>query len=493
MLWAGVVRISHLGGRVAGADNMHADRDQVEAIKRYAARHSAQVEFMAPELGVSGGRPIAERPSLRAAIEGVEAGRYSAIVVAYLSRLTRSRSGLEIWTRVEAAGGHVHCAVEGIDTSTPNGRFVRDIHLANAVREREEHADRFEGLREGATAAGVWQRRQTPLGYTRDPETRRLVIDEEAQMVRKAFADRIGGTPLSAIARDLQMTTSGARALLRNRVYVGELRVGKHVNPAAHPAIVDPEVFDEAQAARVTRPLRIAKHPALLAGLARCAGCSHAMARSQWKVHVYACSANHSAGRCPAPAAITLRLLDEHVTAIALREFSRLRVTAPHHDAPLLTARGALKTAEAEMAAFLRGVVAAGLEPEQFAAAARERGEAVDAARAAVQAIRLQQVPDSIDGDPVAAWEMMNDTHRNRLLGRLIEAVLVARAGGRGVVVPLDSRVRVIRRGSGLIDTKRYRGAARPIVSTILPDLDDPVVFGPDLPQDRLHLARDIE
>jgi len=151
--WAGIVRVSHVGTR--GGDSLHADEEQVHEIERYASAHHARVEFMPPELSVSGGKPIDERPSLRAAIEGVERGDYTGVVVAYLSRLSRSRSGLEIWERVERAGGRVHCAHENLDTSTPNGRFIRDIHLANAVREREEHA-RSEERRVGKECRSRW-------------------------------------------------------------------------------------------------------------------------------------------------------------------------------------------------------------------------------------------------------------------------------------------------------------------------------------------------
>lgn len=485
--WAGVVRISHMGGRVAGADNVHADRDQLDAMTQHAASHGARLHVLAPELDVSGGLPLEQRPSLLAAIEGVERGQYDAIVVAYLSRLGRNvREQLRAWDRVEAAGGRIIVVREGIDTSTPTGRLQRTIMLGIAEHEREQHAERFENLREWATMAGVWQRRQTPLGYTRDPTTRKLAPDADAGRVRRAFADRIAGKPMGQIARELGMTTSGGRSLLANRVYLGELRVGRHVNVAAHPPIVDAEMFDGAQRARVTRPTRVAEHPALLSGLVRCAGCGHMMSSSEQKVRVYGCSVNHSAGRCPAPAAITARLLDEYVERVVLVRLEQIRLDAPRDDGPLRAARAVLRAAEGELGAFLRGVTAAGLEPGQFAAAALERRESVDAARAGVADALASRLPAAVDGDPVAAWEGMDGTHRNRLLCRLVEVVLVARAGGRGHVVPLESRVRVIRYGAGVVDTKRYRGRARPLVTVGLPDAGDPRVLRVDLAHDEL-------
>ena len=99
---------------------------------------------------------------------------------------------------------------------------------------REQHGERFEERRAAATAAGIWQRRQTPRGY-RKGKDRRLAPDRQAGQVRRAFADYLAGTTISKLASRLHMSTSGVRQLLRNRVYLGELRVGEHVKTDAHP------------------------------------------------------------------------------------------------------------------------------------------------------------------------------------------------------------------------------------------------------------------
>src|SRR3954452_2984409 len=333
--WAGIVRVSHVGTR--GGDSLHADQEQVQEIERYAAAHGAEVEFMAPEMSVSGGKPIDERPSLRAAIEGVERGDYTGVVVAYLSRLSRSRSGLAIWERVERAGGRVHCAHENLDTSTPNGRFIRDIHLANAVREREEHADRHAKRRRETVAAGIWRQHQTPRGYRfQGPadedgrcrgKARRLLPGTDAEEVARIFRDRQAGASISSLARRLGMTTSGVRALLRNRVYLGELRDGAYVNADAQPPIVDAATFAAVQS-DASRPSRSFDGPALLAGLVRCSGCGHVMSRATAARVVYNCPVLHSGARCPAPASVTAALLDAHVERIALAELERLSVSA---------------------------------------------------------------------------------------------------------------------------------------------------------------------
>jgi hypothetical protein len=132
----------------------------------------------------------------------------------------------------------VHCAAEQLDTSTPNGRFIRDIHLANAVREREEHVDRFE-------SGAAWRPRPGCGSAARHrpatTATRRHVGSSQAPTPTGSDGPSGTGRPACRCRgspTDLGMTTSGVRQLLRNRVYLGELRVGSYVNATAHEPLV---------------------------------------------------------------------------------------------------------------------------------------------------------------------------------------------------------------------------------------------------------------
>lgn len=467
-----------MGERKAGAANVHADREQVEEVTAEAKRLGAPLRILPAELDVSGGLPLEQRPSLREAVDGVENGRYAGIIVAYLSRLGRSvREQLAVWDRVEAAGGRIIVVREGIDTSTPSGRLQRTILLGVAEMELDQHTERFENLRQWATAAGIWQRRQTPRGYRRDPETRRLVRDSQADQIRQAFHRRAAGESISGLARDLGMTQSGVRALLRNRVYLGELKVGQHINPSAHPPIVTEDEYAAAQAARPPRPARSSGPVALLAGIIRCQSCGHVMSRSTGGrgKYTYACHRQHSAGPCPRPAAITLDTLDRHVIEITLAELAKLSARAVRSDRELDEARRAARDAERELAAYLEGVQAAGLKPGEWAAGARSRSEALQAARARHAALAGHQAV-SVDGDPVKAWERMDPVQRNRLLRSLVECV-IASPVGRGRRVPVEERVRVLAHGAGLVASYGGGGTAMPVGELPFPDLDDPVVL----------------
>lgn len=470
--WAGIIRISHLGDRQVGSDKLRSDKTQEKAI-RSAVPPGHALDLLPPEYDISGGLPLNKRPSLLAGVLGVERGTYCGIIVAYQSRLFRHTTEEEaVFSRVEAAGGEIIMALDPVDNRTVDGRMVRRIKSAMNVAERERHTQAFEDAAREATERGIWQRRQTPTGYAKDPDTRKLIIDPApARKVRRAFTDRLSGKPVSTIAQDLGMTPSGVRALLRNRVYLGELRVRSYVNTTAHPAIIEPDLFDAVQHARVTRPPKASPHPALLAGIARCAGCGHVIARTGVS---YSCSKTHSVGVCPAPAAITARILNEHVERIALHHLASIRHRSIHDTSGLKPARERVADAQRELDAYLEAVDAAGLSVTTYAAGARKRQDALEQAQRDLGLILAAQA-SQIVGDPVQAWDSLNDSERNHVLSGLLEAVMVRKVG-RGRNVPVEERVRVVRHGTGVFASYRGAGRGMPHVA-FFPDLNDPCVL----------------
>lgn len=471
-LYAGIVRVSHMGDRKAGSDSFHADEDQIREVERYAKMLGSDVEYMPPELDVSGGLPIEERPSLKAAIEGVENGRYAGIISAYLSRLTRSRSGIEIWDRVEAVGGHVHCARENLDTSTPNGRYIRDIHLANAVREREEHVERFDTRRSLATAVGIWQTRVVPKGYVKGPD-RKLIPGPDAPLVVEAFKIKAAGAGMVEIAALVGMTVAGATRMLRNRVYLGEVKSGRYSNPDAHPPLVSEELFAGAQtaAARPSRGVAF-DSPALLAGLVRCSGCGHIMSRRAARSPFYGCHRYHSVTVCPAAASIAVSLLDAYVDRIARQVWNEMEANAQRSGTADAEREAAKRSAD-ELAAYLAATSA--FDDPEFQEGARIRKEAKDRDEAALEAklATLTTFPSGVSYDDLTISE------RNRWMRSWMSAVVVERSGGRGVIRPVEERVRVLGPGAADMIPARVSGKPMGLCPIPLPDADSEVVIRP--------------
>jgi hypothetical protein len=243
-----------------------------------------------------------------------------------------------------------------------------------------------------------------------------------------------------------------------------------------YPPLVDLEHFTAAQRP-VPRPGRRGdRAPALLAGLVRCAGCGHSMSRGSAKVMSYGCPRQHSGVDCPAPAAVTLALLDQYVERLALAELSRLSVTATEGDGVEI-ARARMEAAERELSTYVEAVSAASIGAAAFAAGARARSDQLDAARAELQAELTRQPGVPVRGTGADAWQQLDAQERNSLLRSLIHVVIVARAGGRGRVVPLETRVRVVKSGADLPLPKKRGGAPLGIVPLPLLDSDDPRVL----------------
>lgn len=443
---AGYIRVSHVGGRKV----LRSPDDQRQEIERWAASRGHSVEVLEPELDAKGSD--AARPIFRQAIEGVKSGTYSGVVVAYLSRAGRDlRLMLDLWDEVESAGGVVYSARENIDGSTPAGRLHRNLLASINQHELEERREGFAHARRAAVELGIWQRRQTPRGYDRDPETRGLVPNDQADSVAAAARDVLAGASLVKVATELGITPSGLRYLLRNRVYIGELRVGEHVNAQAHEPILDRETFAALQALLGQRTRKPRKGPpALLSGIVRCASCGHVMTRGTSKGvgYSYICPRHHSGVRCPAPVAIAAARLEPYVEAIALREIEQIQLRASAGDA-VNAAQAAVEAARAELGAYLAAVDAAGIGAGDAADGMRLRRERVDEATAALEReqARAPQIPKIIGGRE--AWEALNGHERNQLLRSLLSAVIVRRSG-RGRTVAVSERCRVLRYGADL-------------------------------------------
>lgn len=481
---AGYLRVSHVGAR--GGDRFHSPANQAAEIEAWARSHGRRIEMLPPELDAKGSD--SERPIFRRAVEGVKAGEYSGVVVAYLSRAGRDlRLMLDLWDEVEAAGGAVYSAREDIDASTASGRLHRNLLASIAQHELEERRDGFDRARRSAVARGIWQRRQTPRGYRRDETTRRLAPDSNADSVRTAARDFLAGEPILALSKRLGMTPSGVRALLRNRVYLGELRVGEHLKEAAHEPLLDRETFEavQTQLDSKVRPARNGRAPALLAGLVRCASCGHVMTRGRSGADpVYTCPTHHSGEPCPAPASIACSRLDAYVEPIALAELARLKVTATAGDGIARTQQ-VLADAERELAAYLEAVDVAGIGPADAARGMSIRRERVDRAREQLRAqiARTPALPRIRGGAEI--WPDLDAYERNELLRSLLTAIVV-RPVGRGRKVPVGDRARVLRYGAAIRLPGRGAGDAAGIVAIPWPEADDVGVLGVPAGEDAL-------
>ena len=152
--------------------------------------------------GVSGSKDV-RLPELERAIKAVVDREVEALVVPALDRLSRRgmRHVGEVLDAVEAAGGRIVFAKEGLDTGQQASRAIIAFLAEQARAEAQAISWRIEQWHEGRRLKGKWAAKR-PYGY--------LIVDaklvphpQEAPTVRRVVAEFLTGKSPRNIARDL--------------------------------------------------------------------------------------------------------------------------------------------------------------------------------------------------------------------------------------------------------------------------------------------------
>jgi site-specific DNA recombinase len=217
--------------------------------------------------GYSGG--TMERPALQRLLEDVEANKVNVIVVYKVDRLTRSLSDFaKIVEALDARGVSFVSVTQQFNTTSSMGRLTLNILLSFAQFEREVTGERIRDKIAASKKRGMWMGGLVPLGY--DLEGRKLVPNpQESDLVCKIFSLYLEVGCVSKLAGRLDrdkirskvwVTRTGARlggvafargalyALLRNRLYIGEIRHRDQCYPGEHKGIVPRDLWDKVQA-----------------------------------------------------------------------------------------------------------------------------------------------------------------------------------------------------------------------------------------------------
>ena len=213
--------------------------------------------------GISGG--TLERPALRRLLADIEAGRIDLIVVYKIDRLTRSLMDFsKLVERFDKSNCSFVSVTQAFNTSTSMGRLTLNVLLSFAQFEREVTAERIRDKIAASKKKGMWMGGIPPIGYTRHEKT--LVMDPEgAKVVRRIFATYLDVECLNRLKREIDKlghmtrpSRPGAEArpysrghlyaMLRNPIYVGDVRHKDQRYPGRHDAIIDRDIWDQAQA-----------------------------------------------------------------------------------------------------------------------------------------------------------------------------------------------------------------------------------------------------
>jgi site-specific DNA recombinase len=241
--------------------------------------------------GISGG--TLERPGLKRLMADIERGRIDVVITYKVDRLVRSLSDffrlIEVFERHKVAFISV---TQQFNTTSAVGRLTLNMLLSFAQFEREVTGERIRDKIAASKKKGMWMGGMPPLGY--DVKDHHLIVNpKEAALVRRIFKGFVElGSP-TLLVKQLEAEGATSKAwttqegqfhpgrtinktaiykLIRNRIFLGEMRHRDTWYPGEHKPIINQELWDKAQAIIAVDPKRRgnatrAKVPFLLKGL----------------------------------------------------------------------------------------------------------------------------------------------------------------------------------------------------------------------------------
>ena len=339
------IRKTALYCRLSQDDGIEGDSNSIQNQKSILRKFAEDHHFPSPcfyvDDGFSGGN--FQRPAFQQMISDMENGEIGIIVTKDLSRLGRNQlhTGLYIEERFPMFGVRYIAINDNVDTDSSesndlmpfknlfNEWFIRDTSrkIRAVLKAKAERGERL-GTR-------------TPYGYRKDPDTKKLIVDEEAAaIVRRIFAMCAGGSGPSQIARILKKeqiltptmyaytrygithtcldtahpynwSNSAIANLLENEIYLGNTINMKHSSRSykdkrrvehpreeclvfenTHPALITREVWDVVQRVRKNkRRLTKMEEQSKYSGLVFCADCGSNMVLH--RAHTMSASYNH--------------------------------------------------------------------------------------------------------------------------------------------------------------------------------------------------------
>ena len=339
------IRKTALYCRLSQDDGIEGDSNSIQNQKSILRKFAEDHHFPSPcfyvDDGFSGGN--FQRPAFQQMISDMENGEIGIIVTKDLSRLGRNQlhTGLYIEERFPMFGVRYIAINDNVDTDSSesndlmpfknlfNEWFIRDTSrkIRAVLKAKAERGERL-----GSRA---------PYGYRKAPDTKKLIVDEEAAaIVRRIFAMCASGSGPSQIARILKKeqiltptmyaytrygithtcldtahpynwSNSAIANLLENEIYLGNTVNMKHSSRSykdkrrvehpreeclvfenTHPALITREVWDIVQRVRKNkRRLTKMEEQNKYSGLVFCADCGSNMVLH--RAHTMSASYNH--------------------------------------------------------------------------------------------------------------------------------------------------------------------------------------------------------
>ena len=331
--------------RLSQDDGLDGDSNSIQNQKSILQRFAEDHHFPNPcfyvDDGFSGGN--FQRPAFQQMIADMENGEIGIIVTKDLSRLGRNQlhTGLYIEERFPMFGVRYIAINDNVDTDSSESNDLMPFkNLFNEWFIRDT-SRKIRAVQKAKAERGERLGTRAPYGYTKDPETKKLIVDEEAAaVVKRIFALCAAGNGPSRIATRLtkekvfcpsyytyqkyglthsasditkpyHWSDSAVANLLENEIYLGntvnyrfstksykDKRKMEHpreeclVFENTHPAIITKEIWDIVQRVRKNKRRRTKMDEQnKYSGLVVCADCGKTMALH--RAHTMSADYNH--------------------------------------------------------------------------------------------------------------------------------------------------------------------------------------------------------
>lgn len=289
---------------------------QLDTLRKYCELYDRVVAGEYVDRGVSG-KSMKGRYELQRLLQDAKEGKFDEVIVWKFNRMARKNIDLlHIVDLLEKNNVSFRSFSENFDTSTSMGKFALQMMGAVGELERNTIVDNVKMGHKQRARTGK-HNGKVPIGYRsvkvdeRGKETRIVVVEEEAALVRNIFEQYATGHGLKAIANDLNrrgyktktgktFSTCAIRDILDNPMFAGKIRYNRYENWAErrrngkstelilseghHPEIISEELWEKVQLLRQKKsvmPKKRFEGEYLLTGLIRCPECGAAMTASR--------------------------------------------------------------------------------------------------------------------------------------------------------------------------------------------------------------------
>lgn len=377
------------------------------------------------DVTASQGKP---RPEYDRMLADLSAGKYGAVVVYDLDRLTRRLSELATFMDLHKSHGFELANVSGdVDLTTANGRMIAGIKGSVAQQEAERIGERNKAQKAQRAAMGLpMGTRYRVYGYNRDW----TINETEAVIVRDLFSRYLSGESQHSLTKwmisqgnlttaDKDWSDRASNRLLTNAGYAGiYVFKGERIGKTSYPALIDEATFEAANADRQSIGPHTRKY--LLTNILICNVCKAGMVGSSTKAKGVRYRCNIQAGGCGG-VSIKADYIDDRINAYMSHAVLFDKSADKAIEEPITDTR--LEDKDKEIDAIVEADLELADKVALLRKARKERALIIKDQTATVETKSYWQ--------PIADYDSADVSVRRSLIRRYIKHIFVYRVSGK--------------------------------------------------------------